>query len=72
MHDNVLMPLTHSGLFLIISGTVAIMIGLTWGGINFPWVSPQVLVPICVGVAGVIAFLFVEMFYAQNATVSAN
>ncbi|KAF8178949.1 iron permease [Pholiota molesta] len=37
------------GLFLIISGTVAIMIGLTWGGINFPWVSPQVLVPICVG-----------------------
>ncbi|KAL0947702.1 hypothetical protein HGRIS_013788 [Hohenbuehelia grisea] len=57
------------GLFFIITGTVSIMIGLTWGGIQFPWTSFQVLVPICVGTAGVICFVFVEIFWATDATV---
>ncbi|KAF4564674.1 hypothetical protein EYR40_010842 [Pleurotus pulmonarius] len=59
------------GLFLIIASTVAIMIGLTWGGIKFPWISPQVLVPVCLGAAGLVGFIFVEMFLAKEATVPA-
>ncbi|OBZ79894.1 putative transporter C3H1.06c [Grifola frondosa] len=32
---------------IIIGSTCACVIALTWGGVVFPWSSPQVLVPLC-------------------------
>ncbi|KAJ7488107.1 iron permease [Mycena latifolia] len=48
------------GNFLVIAASSAVIIALTWGGIQFPWSSPRVLVPLCVGVAGLAIFLLYE------------
>ncbi|KAH7317516.1 major facilitator superfamily domain-containing protein [Rhizoctonia solani] len=45
------------GSFLVLVGTGAIILGLTWGGTEYPWVSVPVLVPLVLG--GLIAITFV-------------
>ncbi|CAE6472309.1 unnamed protein product [Rhizoctonia solani] len=45
------------GSLLVLVGTGAIILGLTWGGTEYPWVSVPVLVPLVLG--GVIAITFV-------------
>ncbi len=53
----------HSGNLLVIGSTCSIVIGLTWGGVEFAWVSAHVLVPLCVGIVGIVAFLAYEWLY---------
>ncbi len=36
-----------------------------WAGIDFPWVSAQVLAPLCIGVVGLIAFLVYECCFCE-------
>ncbi|KAI1791873.1 Mfs1.2 [Ganoderma leucocontextum] len=50
---------------LIIGATCSIVLGLTWGGVVFPWRSYQVLVPIFVGVVAFFAFFLYEWRYCQ-------
>ncbi|KAJ7680653.1 Mfs1.2 [Mycena polygramma] len=45
---------------LVISSTSSAIIGLTWGGVQYPWSSAQVLVPIVLGLCGVIGFFVYE------------
>ncbi|KAJ7278817.1 major facilitator superfamily domain-containing protein [Mycena rebaudengoi] len=54
------------GNFLVISSSSAVIIALTWGGIQYPWSSPRVLVPLCLGVVGLGIFLFYEIKYAEH------
>ncbi|KAJ7278809.1 iron permease [Mycena rebaudengoi] len=54
------------GNFLVISSSSAVIIALTWGGIQYPWSSPRVLVPLCLGVVGLGIFLFYEVKYAEH------
>lgn len=42
------------------TGTTFIVLGLTWGGIRFPWSSWQVLVPLFVGLALLAGFIMFE------------
>ena len=43
------------GGLLFIGGSTGFLIGLTWGGVQFAWQGFQVLVPLFVGIAGVIS-----------------
>ena len=54
---------------LIISSTTAIILGLTWGGIKFPWSSPRVLCPLILGVIGLAGALLYEAKWAKQPTV---
>ncbi|KAI0040389.1 MFS general substrate transporter [Auriscalpium vulgare] len=48
------------GNVLVIGGTTSCAIGLTWGGLIHPWKSAPVLVSICAGFVGLIAFAVYE------------
>ncbi|RDX51312.1 Mfs1.2 [Lentinus brumalis] len=50
---------------LLVGSTCSVVIGLTWAGIDFPWVSAQVLAPLCIGVSGLIAFLVYEWCFCE-------
>lgn len=39
------------GMFLFVSGSVLFLIGLSWGGSTYPWVSAETLAPILIGIA---------------------
>ncbi|KAJ7779218.1 major facilitator superfamily domain-containing protein [Mycena metata] len=52
------------GNFIIVSGTSLAIIGLTWGGIRYPWDAPQVLVPLVVGVFVIFVFGVYEAKFA--------
>lgn len=45
---------------LFVTAATAAILGLTWGGTAYPWSSFRVLVPLILGFAGMIAFVFIE------------
>lgn len=55
----------------MIGSTVSILLAITWGGLQFPWTSAHVLVPLIVGALGIIVFFVLEMFWLKGPTVSA-
>ncbi|KAH7927166.1 MFS general substrate transporter [Leucogyrophana mollusca] len=48
------------GNLLVVASTAAVVIALTWGGIQYPWTSPRVMVPLILGILGLFAFLGYE------------
>lgn len=48
-----------SNVVFVASATAAIL-GLTWGGTDYPWSSFRVLVPLVLGFLGMAAFVYVE------------
>ncbi|TFY54573.1 hypothetical protein EVJ58_g8782 [Rhodofomes roseus] len=48
------------GTLLIIAATTACVIGLTWSGIQYSWGSAAVLVPLILGLAGIVGFMTFE------------
>ncbi|KAI4218059.1 MAG: hypothetical protein L6R36_009145 [Xanthoria steineri] len=48
------------GSFLFIASTTAFLIPITWGGVSYPWTSWHTLVPLCLGIAGLITFIAYE------------
>ena len=59
-----------SGNALVIASTTSVVIALTWGGVTFSWSSAHVLVPLIVGLVGIVAFFAYEMFVAKVPMVS--
>lgn len=55
-HDYIL----FSGSILVLLACPAIVLGLTWGGMVFPWTSYQVLVPLILGCAFLLGFFIYE------------
>ncbi|KAJ6604262.1 MFS general substrate transporter [Mycena vulgaris] len=53
----------------IISSTCSCMLGLSWAGIAFPWSSPQVLVPLIVGLAGLVWSVYYESRWPVKPTI---
>lgn len=49
-----------SGNFLVMAGTTLVVLGLTWGGVRFPWSSWQVLVPLILGLMLLVGFIAYE------------
>ncbi len=59
------------GIIVMIGSTVSILLAITWGGLQFPWTSAHVLVPLIVGALGIIVFFVLEMYWLKGPTVSA-
>ncbi len=55
-----------AGNAIFIASTVAVLIGVTWGGTEYPWRSANVLVPLILGFAGYGLFLAYEWTIAKN------
>ncbi|KAI0684558.1 MFS general substrate transporter [Cytidiella melzeri] len=64
-----LMKLDWIGNILIISSTCACILGLTWGGIKYPWTSPRVLAPLILGVIGLAFAMVYETKWAKQPTI---
>ncbi|KAH8881055.1 MFS general substrate transporter [Thozetella sp. PMI_491] len=45
---------------LLTAATVSVLIALTWAGPVYAWSSPQILVPLILGLLGIIGFFFLE------------
>ncbi|PSS12750.1 hypothetical protein M430DRAFT_107574 [Amorphotheca resinae ATCC 22711] len=50
-----------------IASTVSVLIPLTWGGVMYPWDSWRTLVPLLLGVAGLVVFAFYERYLSSKA-----
>ncbi|RDB26872.1 Efflux pump FUS6 [Hypsizygus marmoreus] len=57
-----------AGNAIIVASTTSVLLGLTWGGIRFPWSSASVLVPLILGLAGIAAFVVYEAFVPVEPT----
>ena len=54
------------GSALFIASTTSFLIGLTWGGSQYPWSSWRTLLPIIVGAAGLVAMVVWERSWASK------
>ncbi|KAI0667901.1 Mfs1.2 [Trametes maxima] len=55
------------GNLLVIASTTAVVIGLTWGGVQYPWSSANVLAPLIIGLCGLVFFFVYEALWLDNA-----
>jgi len=62
---EVLKQIDYLGGLLSISGMILFMMGMQWGGYQYPWSSAHVLVPLILGAVLLIAFV-VQQKYAKN------
>lgn len=61
-----------SGNLLIIASTTSVVIALTWGGVQFPWNSARVLVPLILGLLGLCGFIAYEAWAPTYPTVRSS
>ncbi|KAK3997976.1 major facilitator superfamily domain-containing protein [Cladorrhinum sp. PSN332] len=54
------------GGFLFIGGLTSFLVGMSWAGVQFSWKSAQVLAPMLVGVASVVASIVWECYGARE------
>lgn len=57
------------GMTLVVGSCACIILAFTWAGVPYAWATPQVVVPLVLGFAGLGAFGFVERFYSNEPTV---
>lgn len=48
------------GVFLALAGSTVLVLGLTWGGGDYPWSSPHVIVTLVLGVVVSLCFVLWE------------
>ena len=60
----------RSGNFIVVASTTSTVIGLTWGGVNYSWSSAQTLVPLILGLTGLVVFFLYEIYVAKEPLVS--
>jgi hypothetical protein len=54
------------GSILMVASSTSILVGLSWGGNKYQWRSPAVLIPIVVGLGGIVITVLYEKRYARN------
>ncbi|KAL4926323.1 trichothecene efflux pump [Aspergillus undulatus] len=54
------------GIFLFVAGCVLFLIGLSWGGTVYPWVSAATLCTLLIGVVTIITFVLYEGFLCKT------
>ncbi|OSX62054.1 hypothetical protein POSPLADRAFT_1074411 [Postia placenta MAD-698-R-SB12] len=57
------------GNIIIMGSSTAALLGLTWGGVQYPWSSARVLVPLILGFVGIICFMIYEALVPMEPTV---
>jgi len=50
------------GNLIVMASTTSAMLGLTWGGAQYSWGSYHILVPLILGLAGLVVFMVYEAF----------
>jgi len=55
-----------AGGFLFISGLTSLLVAISWGGVQFAWTSWHTLVPLIVGVGGVMISIAWERHFAKE------
>ncbi len=48
---------------------VSILLTITWRGVQFPWSSAYVLVPLIIGAVDLLVFFAIEFFWFKELTV---
>ncbi|RKP08461.1 major facilitator superfamily-domain-containing protein, partial [Thamnocephalis sphaerospora] len=56
----------YTGMVMITVGTVCVLLAASWGGQEYPWSHPLVISLLCVGLAILVAFVFVEAYWVKN------
>ncbi|KAJ5625473.1 hypothetical protein N7510_001782 [Penicillium lagena] len=56
----------YAGTVLFVGSLSSFLIPLTWGGISYAWDSWRTLVPLSVGIAGLLLFAFYEYRFASD------
>jgi hypothetical protein len=54
----------YVGTVVVVGSTIALLLPLNWGGSEYPWNSPIIIVLLIVGFVGYIIFGFVESKFA--------
>jgi hypothetical protein len=62
---QVLKEIDYIGGLLSISGMLLFMMGIQWGGYQYPWSSAHVLVPLILGIALLVGFFVWEGYGAK-------
>lgn len=57
---NTLRDIDYGGLFLLSSGLLLFLLGISWGGSLYPWKSAAVLCTIIIGSVTIVGFIFYE------------
>jgi hypothetical protein len=61
---------TCRGNLLVTGSTTSVVIGLTWGGVQYPWSSGRVLSPLVIGLIGLVVFVIYEIYFCKPPVVS--
>ncbi|KAL2865207.1 major facilitator superfamily-domain-containing protein [Aspergillus lucknowensis] len=61
-----LRQIDYVGTILFVGSMSSFLIPLTWGGVLYDWDSWRTLVPLIIGVAGLVVFVFYEYRYAKD------
>ncbi|EKM52350.1 uncharacterized protein PHACADRAFT_198411 [Phanerochaete carnosa HHB-10118-sp] len=48
------------------SSSIAVVLALTWGGVQYPWSSAQILAPLIIGLPGLLLFLLYKAKVAKH------
>ncbi|KAL8689422.1 MAG: hypothetical protein Q9224_004643 [Gallowayella concinna] len=59
------LEIDYIGSVIFLPSTTAVLLGLTWGGVQYAWDSWRTLVPILVGLSGLVLFVFWEARFAE-------
>lgn len=62
--------LARRGNVLVIVSTTSVVVGLTWGGVRYPWLSAHVLSPLIIGLIGLGVFIIYEVYLCKPPVVS--
>jgi hypothetical protein len=63
---EVLAQIDYIGGLLSVSGMLLFMMGMQWGGYQYPWTSAHVLAPLILGVVLIVAFVLWEAYGAKH------
>lgn len=61
-----LQKVDYIGTILFVGSTASFLIPVTWGGVMYEWNSWRTLVPLLIGIAGLITFMLYEAYVAQD------
>ena len=54
------------GSVLFVASMMSLLIPITWGGVMYPWDHWRTLVPLVLGVVGLVGFVLYEKFVAKE------
>jgi len=60
------------GTVIFVGSATSLLVPLTWGGVSYPWSSWRTIVPLVIGIVGLIAFIPYEKYLATEPLIRLN